>query len=162
MDSEIVFLHFESSADAERAMGTINSLGAEGFIQLEDAAIATRGEDGLVSVKAVDHAGLKKKAALGGVLGAIAGALVGLPVVGAAAGAGVAAKKALGNEHLDEILNTVGRSMTPGTAVLALTVASLKDPGSVTDGLEIHRDKLIRAEIPASLRAQLDEESGAG
>ena len=162
MDSEIVILHFESSTDAEQAMGTISTLEAEGFLRLDQAAIATRREDGSVSVKPVDRSGLGKKAVLGGVLGAIAGALVGLPVLGAAAGAGVAGKKALGSEHLDELLDTVGRSMTSGTAVLALTVASLSDVESVTDRLEIHRDKLIRAEIPASLRAQLDEESGAG
>jgi len=98
---------------------------------------------------------------LGGVLGVIAGALIGLPVIGAVAGAGAAAKQSSGNDQFDELMDAAGREMAAGTAVLALTVAGLTDPESVVARLEIHRDRLIRAEIPASLRAQLDEASGS-
>lgn len=162
MHDEVVFLHFESVADAEQAMATIDTLRAEGFLDLEDAAVIHRSEDGWVSVKPVGHSGLAARATVGGVLGVIAGGLLGLPVIGAVAGGAVAAKKSLGNEQFDELMDTVGRNMTAGTAVLALNVASLSDPDLVADRLSVHRDGLIRAEIPASIRAQLDEASGSG
>jgi uncharacterized membrane protein len=162
MDHEVIFLHFESIPAAERAMGTIRTLEAEGFLTLDEAAIVTRSDDGWVSAKPLGHSGLGKKAALGGVLGVITGGLIGLPMVGGAIGAGAAAKKSTGNDRFDELMNTVGRDMTAGTAVLALTVAALSDPWTVADRLEVHRDRLIRAEIPASIRAQLDEPHGAG
>ncbi len=161
VDDEVVFLHFESVADAERAIATIDSLDAEGFLQFTDAAIIRRSDDGGFSVTPVERTGPGRKVTLGAVLGAVAGGLVGLPVLGAAAGAGAAAKKSLGSDHLDELIDTVGRDMASGTAVLALTVTALSDPESVTDRLQIHREKLLRAEIPPALRAQLDGESGA-
>jgi uncharacterized membrane protein len=161
MDDEIVFLHFESIADAERAMATINTLDAEGFLELDDAAIISRSDDGWVSVKPVGRSGLTARTTLGGVLGVIAGGLIGLPVIGAVAGSAAAAKGSLGNEQFDELMDAVGRNMTAGTVVLALTVATLNDPSSVADRLAINRDGLIRAEVPASIRAQLDEATGA-
>jgi len=91
----------------------------------------------------------------------IAGGLIGLPVIGAVAGSAAAAKGSLGNEQFDELMDAVGRNMTAGTVVLALTVATLNDPSSVADRLAINRDGLIRAEVPASIRAQLDEATGA-
>jgi uncharacterized membrane protein len=160
MDHEVVFLHYETAAAAERAMSTIHTLVAEGFLELDEAAIISRSDDGWVSVKPIGRSGLATKATLGGVLGVIAGGLIGLPVIGAVAGAGAAAKKSLGNDHFDELMDAVGRDMSAGTAVVALTVAALTDPESVLARLEIHRDRLIRAEIPASLRAQLDDASG--
>lgn len=162
MDDEVVFLHFESIDVADRAMATIRTLEAEGFLDLDDAAIISRSEDGWVSVKPVGRTGLAGKAALGGVLGVIAGGLLGLPMLGAAVGSAAAAKKSLGNEQFDELMDTVGSNMAAGTAVLALSVAALSDPGSVADRLSVNRDGLIRAEVPASIRAQLDEASGAG
>jgi len=162
MDREVVFLHFDSIPSAERAMGTIRTLEAEGFLELDEAAVMTRSDDGWVSVKQLGHTELGKKAALGGVLGVIAGGLVGLPIVGGVIGAGAAARKSSGNDQFDELMNTVGRDMTAGTAVLVLTVAALADPGTVADRLEVHRDRLIRADVPASIRAQIDDVNGAG
>jgi uncharacterized membrane protein len=160
MDTEVVFLHFNSIAAAESAMDTITTLTAEGFLELDQAAIVSRGDDGWVSVEPAGRSGLVGKTTLGGVLGAIVGGLIGLPAAGAVVGAGAAAKKSLGNEQFDELMDAVGRDMTPGTAVLALTVAELNDPESVADRLELHRDGLVRAEIPESLRAQLDAAEG--
>ncbi len=162
MDHEAVFLHFESIAAAERAMGAIRTLEAEGFLALDDAAIVSRSDDGWVSVKPLGPTALGKKATLGGVLGVIAGGLIGLPIIGGVVGAGAAAKRSSDNDQFDELMSTVGRDMVAGTAVLALTVAALTDPAVVADRLQIDHNGLIRAEVPASIRAQLDEAAGAG
>ena len=157
MDSELAFLHFDSIEAAERAMATIGTLAAEGFVVLGDAAIISRSDDGWVSVKPVGRTDAATSTGLGGVLGLIAGGLLGLPVLGAVAGAGIASKKSRDDDHLGELVSTVGRDMAPGTAVLALTVAELTDPEMVTDRLQVHRDRLIRVEIPAQLRERLGD-----
>lgn len=156
MNPELVLLQFDSLAAAERAMGAIRSLAAEGFLKLDDAALVRRNDDGAISVEPIGQSEVVKKTALGGVLGVFAGALVGLPVVGIVAGAGIAAKKFLETDRLDELIHTVGVELTSGTAALALSVSELADPQTVLDRLEVHREKLIRVEIPESLQAELD------
>lgn len=59
-------------------------------------------------------------------------------------------------------MNAVGHELTAGTAVLALTVSELSDPVTVTDRLKIHQSTLLRAEVPASLQARIDEATGTG
>ncbi len=157
MDRELVFLHFDSIEAAERAMGTISSLAAQGYLVLGEAAIVSRNDEGWVSVKPVGRPDAGTSTGVGGVLGLIVGGLVGLPVLGAVAGAGIVTKKLRDDDHLGELVSTIGNDMTPGTAVLALAVAELTDPEMVTDRLEVHRDRLIRAEIPPQLRKQLDD-----
>lgn len=143
-------------------MATIQGLVAEGFVTLDDAAVISKSEEGWISVKPVSHSDLVRTVGLGGVLGIVAGGLLGLPVIGIAAGSGLAAKRFFGHDHLDELINTVGQELTPGTAVLALTVSELSDPVTVTDRLKIHQSKMLRAEVPASLQTQIDEATGPG
>lgn len=157
MDSELVILHFETPDAAEQAIRTVRVLEAEGFIDIEDAAIMTRDADGWVRAKSADEGSTGRGAAHGGILGLLVGGVLGIPVLGIIAGAGVAAKKSLHADKLEELIFTVGRNMTSGTGVLALSVNSLTDPEIVTERLELHRDKLIRAEVPEALRAQIDE-----
>ncbi|MFT6291668.1 MAG: hypothetical protein ACJAR2_002273 [Ilumatobacter sp.] len=46
--------------------------------------------------------------------------------------------------------------MERGTGVLAFTVASLDDPVAATDRLQVDRDGLVRAQIPAKLRVEIE------
>jgi hypothetical protein len=46
--------------------------------------------------------------------------------------------------------------MARGSGVLALTVASLNDPAMVADRLQVNRDGLVNAQIPAALRAEIE------
>ncbi len=98
------------------------------------------------------------KPAVGAVIGLAAGAIVGLPVLGALAIGGVAAKKAVEKaaEDLDAVLNTVAGRVETGSAALVLSVLSLPDPETVTDRLSIHRDAMTQVDIPPQLRAEID------
>ena len=89
MDNELVTLHFDDVESAEATMATIRSLQAEGFIELDDAAIVTRSAEVGVTVTPVELHGTPKKAAFGAVIGLVAGSLVGLPVLGAMAGSSI-------------------------------------------------------------------------
>lgn len=156
MDSQLVVLHFEDEDAADAALSSIQNLVAEGFVTLEDAAVLARATDGSVTARPASGGGVGS-AVLGGVLGAVAGGLVGLPVLGAAVGAGLRGRHlAKHAERLDDLLFTVGERMAPGTAVLALLVSDIDDPGLVTDRLERHRGTMLHVEIPEALKAQMD------
>lgn len=158
MKSELVLLHFDTPAAAGRTMSTIRTLEAEGFVELEEAALITRASDGEVVVTSLDSDHRARKPALGAVIGLVAGGLVGLPILGAAAVGGVAAKKSVeaAVKELDAVLDDVGRRVDAGSAALALSVRSMPDPETVTDRLAVHRDEMTRVEIPPELRAVID------
>lgn len=158
MKSELVLIHFDTPAAAERTMSTIRTLEAEGFVELEDAALITRAPDGQVEVESLDPGDGKKRPAVGAVIGLVAGGLVGIPVLGALAVGGVVAKKSVDAavKELDALLADAGKRVDAGTAALALSVRSLPDPEMVTDRLSIHRDQMTQVEIPPELQAELD------
>ena len=162
MDSELVVLHFASFEAAERALGTVKSLEAEGFLRLDESAILGRDHEGVVKLESTDADEPVRASALGGVVGLVAGGVIGLPVLGVLAGAGLAAKHASHADQLGDLITTVGENMDNGTGVLVLHVASLDDPEIVADRLGVHRDQLIRAEVPAALRAKIDEHDRTG
>jgi uncharacterized membrane protein len=158
VQNELVVLHFDTADAAKATMSTLGSLEAEGFIELEDAALITRAEGGEVSVTPVGTSEVKTKPVVGAVIGLAAGAIVGLPVLGALAIGGISAKKAAEKaaEDLDSVLDTVAKRVEAGSAALALSVLSLPDPETVTDRLSIHRDAMTRIDIPPELRAEID------
>lgn len=158
MRSELVLLHFEESDAAERVMSTIRTLEAEGFLELEDAALISRASNGQVEVRSLDSGDGKTKPAVGAVIGLLAGGLVGLPILGALALGGVAAKKSVDTavRELDTLLEDVGQRVDAGSVALALSVQSMSDPEMVADRLSILRDEMTRVEIPPELREQLD------
>jgi uncharacterized membrane protein len=156
VDTELVVLHFETPDAAQSALRTIGTLEAEGFLKLEDSAIITRTKDGTVTAKSGDEHDVTRKVSVGGILGLVVGGLMGVPVLGLLAGTGVAAKRLGDAERLDELISSVGQAMTVGSGVLALSVIDLNDAKTVTERLEIHLDSLVRAEIPAALRAELE------
>lgn len=158
MKNELVLLHFETEGAAERTISTIRTLEAEGFLELEDAALISRASDGEVEVRSLDSGDGKTKPAVGAVIGLVAGGLVGLPILGALALGGAAAKKSVDTavRELDALLDDVGQRVDAGSTVLALSVRSLPDPEMVVERLSILRDEMTRVEIPPELRAELD------
>jgi uncharacterized membrane protein len=154
MDSQLVVLHFETVESAETTMATIRTLEAEGFLELDDAAVITRAASGAVTVTPAGTTETARKTAVGAVIGLVAGSLLGLPMLGAVAGGSIRGKKSVENtvDKLDVLLEDVGRRVEAGSTVLALAVSALPDAEIVTDRLSIHRDKMTQVEIPAELR----------
>ena len=139
-------------------MSTIRTLDAEGYIELEEAALITRAPGGEVEVTSLDPNHGAGKPALGAVIGFVAGGLVGLPILGAAAVGGLTAKKSAeaSVKELDELISDIGRRVDAGSAALALSVRSMPDAEMVVDRLSIHRDDMTRVEIPPELRDEID------
>lgn len=160
MDSELVVLYFESTAAAEQGLSTLRGLEAEGFIDVDQCAILGRDADGWVTAKNADKHQVSRAAGFGGVLGLVVGGVVGLPVLGVLGGAGIAAKRKMDSDRLEEMISTIGEEMDRGSGVLALTINSIGDPEMVTSRLGVDRDGLVRVEVPATLRDEIDRALG--
>jgi uncharacterized membrane protein len=156
VDSELVVLTFDSPIAAERGLDTLRTLEAEGFLEIDDCALLSRDAQGWVTAKRADHDDLRRKATFGGVIGLFVGGVIGLPVLGVLAGAGGAARLKDHADRLEQLIASVGDDMERGSGVIALTVASLSDPAIVTDRLQVHRDGLVNAQVPAALRAEIE------
>ena len=158
MDSQLVLLHFETVEAVESTMATIRTLEAEGFLELDDAALVTSDPTGAVTVTPLGPTGTGRKTTVGAVVGLVAGTLVGLPVLGAVTGGGIAAGRSVKDaaEKLDAVLEDVTRRVESGTTVLVLAVRSLPDAEMVVDRLSVHRDKMTQVDIPAALREQIE------
>lgn len=160
MDSELVVLYFESKEAAELGLANLRSLEAEGYIDIDQCAILGRDSEGWVTAKNADKHQVSRAAGFGGVLGLVVGGVVGLPVLGLLGGAGIAAKRKMDSDRLEELINTIGEEMERSSGVLALTVNSIGDPEMVRDRLGVDRDGLVRADVPASLREEIDRRLG--
>jgi uncharacterized membrane protein len=156
MDTELVVLSFESPDAAEHGLRTLRTLEAEGFLEIDDCAILCCDAEGLVTAKQADHNELGRTAGFGGVIGLFVGGVIGVPVLGLLAGAGAAAELKDHADRLEQLISSVGNDMERSSGVLALTVASLNDPATVTDRLQVHQDGLVKAQIPAALRAEIE------
>ena len=159
VDSSIVVLHYASRDDAQLALGTIQTLAAEGFVELSEAALVTRDADGWVTARPADSE-LPQDSAMGGVLGLVVGGLIGLPVLGVLAGAGIAAQKALHAGHLESLIYSVGNRIAPDEVALVVTIPAVHDAETVIDRLGANDADLISAEVPAELRAEIDRQLG--
>ncbi len=92
--SELVVIGFEDPQEADRSLNELSRMQTEHLVDLEDAVVAIRGQDGKLRLKqSVDLIGVG--AASGGMWGAMWGSLVGLlflnPLLGLATGAALGA-----------------------------------------------------------------------
>ena len=128
--AELVVVGFDNTQDADRALTELVRLSKEHLIDLEDAVVAIRSEDGTVRIKqSVNLVGLG--AAQGSLSGALWGSLVGLlflnPLLGFAAGAAVGAGSgalagSLSDEGGDDLLRSIGHTLQPNTSALFVLV----------------------------------------
>ncbi len=123
--STLVAINYESRGTAEEVLGTLAQLQKEHSIDLEDAVIVTRDDDGKVKL----HQS-KKLAAGGAAGGALWGGLIGLiflvPLLGMALGAatGAATGKLTDVGVDDRFMKELGEQLQPGKAALILLVRS--------------------------------------
>jgi uncharacterized membrane protein len=125
--SDLVFIAFDSEKKAEEVRDKILAMQREYLIEVSDAVIATRDENGRVKLNQLMH-----PAAAGAVSGAFWGMLIGwlflMPVAGAAVGA---ASGALGGSLMDVGINDqqmkeqANEALKPGTAGLFLLIRKM-------------------------------------
>jgi uncharacterized membrane protein len=127
MMSDLVFIAFDTEKHAEEVREKVLSMQREYLIDVEDAVIAVRDDDGRVKLNQLIH-----PARTGAVSGAFWGMLIGwlflMPVAGAAVGA---AGGALGGSLVDVGINDddmkrqANEALKPGTAGLFLLIRKM-------------------------------------
>jgi uncharacterized membrane protein len=155
--SNLIVLGFSNEADAFEMRATLARLQSQYLIEMEDAVVVTRDEQGKVKL----HQPVNLAAA-GAVRGTIWGSLIGLlflnPVLGAAIGAGSGALSgALMDIGIDDnFMRDLGATLTPGTSALFVLVRN-STPDKVIEGLKpfIGRTKVLRTSLTKDKEQEL-------
>ncbi len=168
--AELVVLGFDDQREADRVLTDLMRLEKEYLIDLEDAVVAIRGQDGKIKLKqSVDLVGVS--AASGGLWGAMWGTLVGLLflnpllglITGAAfgAGAGAISGKLADFGIDDDFIRRVGEAIRPGGSGLFMLVRKVQ-PEKVLAELSQFRGRLIRSSLSPEQEARLQAALSGG
>lgn len=170
--AELVIVGFETPTEADRVLTELARLQREYLIDLEDAVVAIRGDDGKLQLKqSINLVGAG--AASGGLWGGLWGTFVGLlflnPLVGLigggvlGAGAGALSGSMADYGINDDFIRQIGETIEPGTSALFLLVRKAQ-PEKVQAALAEYKGRLIRTSLSPEqeekLRAAI-EKSGA-
>ncbi|MFP5213202.1 MAG: DUF1269 domain-containing protein [Acidobacteriota bacterium] len=131
--SNLTVVVFDDELNAEEARLKLLKLQREGFVEVEDAVVVVKDQDG-----AVRYHQMHKQARKGGLAGSITGLIVGsiffTPLLGAAVGAVTGAISAsLGDVGVDdEFMKNLSEKFKPGCSAL-FTLVRKADPQKVGD-----------------------------
>lgn len=159
--SDLFVLAFDNPTGASEMLGSIQKLQKEQLIQVDDAAIVNRKEDGKVKIK--QAVGLVGAGALGGAFwGMLIGLLFFMPWLGMAIGAITGAISGRLSDYGidDDFIKEVGASVEPGHSALFLLVRSMTED-KVMDELKSHDAKVLRTSLSKEDEAKLRAAFGA-
>ncbi len=155
--SDLIAIAYADQATVERARENLRKANSDGLIEVEDAIVMFRQEDGTLEVR-------QGSTGVGGaaVSGAISGGLIGLifmaPLFGIAAGAvagGTIWKSMFGDAGVAEsFVKELSENLDPGRAALIFLAREL-DLEAVLPRLKEH-GHVIRTSLGAEAEAQLD------
>ncbi len=148
--SDLVVISFHDEHQADEVLMTLGRLQADHLIDLEDAAVVVRKQDGKLKIK--QSMNMTAAGAIGGGFwGALFGLLFGGPlgflVVGgttAAVGAVMGKLRDIGVD--DDFIKEVGDSLEPGSsAIFTLVISSTTD--RVLESLQQYHGKVVRTSL---------------
>ena len=126
MGSSIIIVTWDDPQQADKALKSIKHWQKEKQIEVEDAVVVVKDDQGHVKVKETEHLTTKKGVVFGGVAGLVVGTMLGGPiggaVLGGAAGA-LAAKIDLGIPN--ETIEAVSESMEDASSALFAQLKSV-------------------------------------
>jgi uncharacterized membrane protein len=168
--AELVVIGFDNPQEADRALTELARLQREYLIDLEDAVVAIRGQDGKLRLKqSVDLVGAG--AASGGLWGAMWGSLVGLlflnPLLGMAAGAALgtgagALSGSLADYGIDDdFIRQIGETLQPNSSALFVLVRKAQ-PEKVLAEVSRFRGRVIRSSLSPEQEARLQAALSGG
>jgi uncharacterized membrane protein len=161
--SELVVIGFEDPQEADRALNELSRMQTEHLVDLEDAVVAIRGQEGKLRLKqSVDLIGVG--AASGGMWGAMWGSLVGLlflnPLLGLAtgaalgAGAGALSGKLADYGINDDFIRSIGETLQPNTSALFILLRKAQ-PEKVLTEISQFRGRVIRSSLSPEQESRL-------
>lgn len=153
--SDLIVLSFDGEEKADEVLTKLRRMQKEHLIDLEDACVVIRSQDGKVQVKqAVNLVSLGAASGMstGALLGALAGLLVLNPlaglVAGSIAGAGMGALSGSFADYgvNDEFIKKLGNTISPGASALFLLVRK-STPDKVLPEIEPFNPKVLKTSL---------------
>jgi len=125
--STIIVLGFQDQLGAEEMLDILGKMQEDGLVKLEDAVVASRGNEPNVEIKQT-HSETGKFAVRGTGIGFLAGLLLGGPIVGLAGGAAIGAITGrLKDQGIDDkFVREISEWVKPNTSALFLLVKEAK------------------------------------
>lgn len=170
--TDLVVLDFDGPETADLVLTKLRALKKQELIDLLDACIVVRAEDGEIQIKqSVNLTALGASSGLssGALIGALAGILILNPLAGMAlGGAAGAAMGALGGSMSDygiddTFVKELGQTISPNTSALFLLVAKAT-PDKVVAEIEQHRPRILQTSLSQeqedNLRTMVSEHTG--
>ena len=160
--ADLVLIAYDSEATAEAARKKLLELQSEYLIELGDAVVAVRRDDGTVKLNQ-----LINMTATGAASGAMWGSLVGLlflnPLLGAAVGAGAGALSGKFSDIgiNDQFMKDAAASLTPGQAALCVIVRKVT-ADKVLPAMAHFGGKVLRTNLTAEQEQKLQTALTAG
>lgn len=153
--SELIAVAFDDQYKAEELLLQLRRMEAEYLIDLDDAAIVTRREDGKVKLRQTQPL-VTTGAVSGGLWGTLIGALFLAPGLGLAVGAlSGAVSGALTDVGInDAFMKEIGETITPGTSALFVLVRRAT-PDKVLDAVRGKGGTVIRTSLSNDAEARL-------
>lgn len=158
--SELIVIGYDDKFRAEEVRLTLLKMQQDYLVDLEDAVVAVKDEDGKVKLNQIHHL-VGAGAVGGGFWGLLIGLLFLSPLigtaVGAAAGAVVGALSDVGIN--DDFMKRLAATLTPGSSVLFVLVRKAT-PDKVVDEVKQYGGTVLRTSLTkedeAALQAALD------
>jgi uncharacterized membrane protein len=155
--SDLVAIAYDSEYQAEEVRLTLVKLQKEHLIELEDAAVVVKKENGEVKLKQAVN--LPAAGALsGGFWGLLIGTLFLMPLagvtIGAASGAISGALSDIGVD--DDFMRELGESLTPGSSALFILIRKVT-PDKVLEEVAPYGGKVLRTSLTKDKETQLQE-----
>jgi uncharacterized membrane protein len=153
--SDLIAIAYPDQYTAETVRETLTDLTTQRIIELKDAVVVTRDEDGKVKL----HQTLRPAAegAAGGLLwGGLIGLLFLAPLIGMAIGAAAGgATGALTDVGIDDrFMKRLGRNLTPGGAALILLVHKVT-PDKVLPHIQRYGGEVVQTSLDEDTEAQV-------
>ena len=155
--SDLIAIAYPDQYTAETVRETLTDLITQRVIELEDAVVVTRDEEGKVKLRQAHQ--LATTGAAGGLLwSGLIGLLFLAPLIGMAIGAAAGgAAGALGDVGIDDkFMKKLGRSLTPGGAALILLVRKVT-PDKVLPHVQRYGGEVIQTSLDDETEARLRE-----
>jgi uncharacterized membrane protein len=152
--SDLIVVGFQDEFKADEVMNELRRLQAEYLVDLEDAAVVVRNQEGKVKIKQA-----QELVAAGAVSGSYWGILLGViffnpifALVGAAAGALSGALSDIGIN--DDFMRDLGSTIEPGTSAIFVLVRK-STPDRVLADLSKFEGKVLRTSLSKEDEAKL-------
>lgn len=159
--SELIAIAYPDKAAVERARENLRQGAREGLVEVEDAVVMLRDEDGKLEVRE-GSTGVGGAALSGGISGGLIGYLLMAPLFGIAAGAvagGAIWKSMFGDAGVaEDFVKELSENLEPGRAALIFLVREF-DPEKVLPRIQEHGHVIqtsLNAEVEAQLNAALE------